>query len=233
MRIAVIVDNNLYKQGMETAWGLSIYVEAMGKKILFDAGPDPDVLERNAKSMGIDLSHIDFAAISHSHGDHTGGLELLASLKPSLKVYIPPSISLKSYVSDVGLNPIALGETMEISEKVFYIKPLFGPPIEGSLALDLGNKIAILVGCSHPGVINIARQASDDLGKRPYLLIGGFHTAYSPIRNIEKIASDLIGMGIEKIYPIHCSGDTMREYMAERYGERYGGGGAGLEINLE
>lgn len=102
IRIVVLVDNNPYRQDLEKAWALSVYVEAGGVRFLFDTGPDPMVLEKNARRLGIDLSKIDFIVISHAHGDHTGGLRLLASIKPGMVVYVPPDRSLVNYVRSLA-----------------------------------------------------------------------------------------------------------------------------------
>ena len=40
-------------------------------------------------------------------------------------------------------------------------------------------------------------------------------------------------MGVEKIYPIHCSGDTIRSYLANSYKDKYGDGGVMLEIDIQ
>jgi len=55
-------------------WGYSALVEVDGRKILFDTGAHPDVVLRNAKEMGVDLSAVDTVVLSHNHDDHTGGL---------------------------------------------------------------------------------------------------------------------------------------------------------------
>jgi len=55
-------------------WGYSALVEVDGRRILFDTGAHPDVVLRNAKEMGIDLSTADTVILSHNHDDHTGGL---------------------------------------------------------------------------------------------------------------------------------------------------------------
>ena len=55
-------------------WGYSALVEVDGREILFDTGAHPDVVLRNAKEMGIDLSKVDTVILSHNHDDHTGGL---------------------------------------------------------------------------------------------------------------------------------------------------------------
>src|SRR6266853_214293 len=57
--------------------------------ILFDTGDNPDILARNAKAKGVDLSNLDFAVLSHRHGDHMGGLDHLLAVNPSVKIYAP------------------------------------------------------------------------------------------------------------------------------------------------
>ena len=56
--------------------GLSLYIEADGKKILFDTGQSGDFM-KNAGSLGKDLNTLDYCILSHGHYDHTGGLECL------------------------------------------------------------------------------------------------------------------------------------------------------------
>lgn len=58
-------------------WGYSALVEVDGRKFLFDTGSNPDVVLKNAKSLGINLSEVEDVVISHNHDDHTGGLILL------------------------------------------------------------------------------------------------------------------------------------------------------------
>jgi 7,8-dihydropterin-6-yl-methyl-4-(beta-D-ribofuranosyl)aminobenzene 5'-phosphate synthase len=72
VRLVVLVDNNPCREGLKTAWGLAVYIEADEARLLFDTGPDPDVLERNAEKLSINLSKVDFVVISHVHSDHTG-----------------------------------------------------------------------------------------------------------------------------------------------------------------
>jgi 7,8-dihydropterin-6-yl-methyl-4-(beta-D-ribofuranosyl)aminobenzene 5'-phosphate synthase len=40
-------------------------------------------------------------------------------------------------------------------------------------------------------------------------------------------------MGVEKIYPIHCSGDAVRSYLASSHKDKYGDGGVGLELVIQ
>jgi 7,8-dihydropterin-6-yl-methyl-4-(beta-D-ribofuranosyl)aminobenzene 5'-phosphate synthase len=55
-------------------WGFAALVEADGHRLLFDTGARPDTVLKNARELGIDLSGVTEAVLSHHHGDHTGGL---------------------------------------------------------------------------------------------------------------------------------------------------------------
>lgn len=71
-------------------WGYSALVEVDDKKILFDTGRKPETVLKNAEELGIDLSQVETVFLSHSHGDHTGGL---LTLRKKLKQKNPNAIS--------------------------------------------------------------------------------------------------------------------------------------------
>jgi len=70
-------------------WGFAALIEYGGKRILFDAGNDAAVFERNVKALGVDLERLDFAVISHRHGDHIAGLNYLLKVNPRVRIYAP------------------------------------------------------------------------------------------------------------------------------------------------
>ncbi|BEP30028.1 MBL fold metallo-hydrolase [Helicovermis profundi] len=75
MKLTVLIDNNtLIDRYFLGEPGVSYFIESEGKKILFDLGYS-DAFIYNGEKMKIDLFNIDFLAISHSHLDHTWGLE--------------------------------------------------------------------------------------------------------------------------------------------------------------
>jgi 7,8-dihydropterin-6-yl-methyl-4-(beta-D-ribofuranosyl)aminobenzene 5'-phosphate synthase len=55
-------------------WGYAALVEVDGRKFLFDTGAHPDIVLRNAKTLGVDLAQVEDVILSHNHDDHTGGL---------------------------------------------------------------------------------------------------------------------------------------------------------------
>jgi 7,8-dihydropterin-6-yl-methyl-4-(beta-D-ribofuranosyl)aminobenzene 5'-phosphate synthase len=88
-RITVLYDAFGKNPAMTKDWGYAALVEIGGKRILFDTGNDPGILAKNAKAKGVDLARLDFAVLSHRHGDHIGGLSFLRSVNPTVKVYVP------------------------------------------------------------------------------------------------------------------------------------------------
>ena len=52
---------------------MSLLVEIGDKKILVDAGAS-DLFLENMEKLGMDVSDIDFAVLSHAHYDHANGM---------------------------------------------------------------------------------------------------------------------------------------------------------------
>lgn len=75
MQLTILVDNTTISH-LYAEWGVSFYIEEEENKILFDLGTT-DLFLQNAQKLGIDLSQLDYLAISHGHNDHIGGLEYL------------------------------------------------------------------------------------------------------------------------------------------------------------
>ena len=88
-KITVLYDAFGKDSVMQKDWGYAALVEYGDKRILFDAGNNPDILARNAKAKGIDLSRLDFVVMSHRHGDHMGGLGYVLSVNPKVAIYAP------------------------------------------------------------------------------------------------------------------------------------------------
>ena len=88
-QITVLYDAFGEASDMQKDWGYAALVEYGGRRILFDTGNNPDILERNAKAKGVDLARLDFVVMSHRHGDHMGGLAHLLRVNPNVKIYAP------------------------------------------------------------------------------------------------------------------------------------------------
>jgi 7,8-dihydropterin-6-yl-methyl-4-(beta-D-ribofuranosyl)aminobenzene 5'-phosphate synthase len=88
-QVTILYDAFGKDSGMQKDWGYAALVEYGGKRILFDTGNNPSVLERNVKAKHVDLSKLDFVVMSHRHGDHVGGLSYLLKVNPRVKIYAP------------------------------------------------------------------------------------------------------------------------------------------------
>ncbi len=74
LRVTVLIDN-ISNNDLEMEWGLSIYIEYQGKKILLDTGAS-DKFWENAKKLNLDLTDVDCGVLSHAHYDHADGMDV-------------------------------------------------------------------------------------------------------------------------------------------------------------
>ena len=75
LRITTLIENNPGdKKELCFEHGLSLLIEADGKRILFDTGQSGNFI-KNAMTLMQDLKNMDAVVISHGHYDHSGGFE--------------------------------------------------------------------------------------------------------------------------------------------------------------
>ena len=87
MKIVTLTENASVSEAIMAEHGLSLYIETGEKKILFDMG-QTDAFIQNAQKIGIDLSQVDFAVLSHGHYDHGGGLYAFLKVNQKAPVYL-------------------------------------------------------------------------------------------------------------------------------------------------
>lgn len=212
MKITIIYDNKTWEEGLKADWGFSCLVEAYDKKILFDTGTNGSILLHNMQRLNIDPTIIEEVFISHAHGDHTGGLPDLLRINNAVKVYIPVSCPEPPGASEV----VRVKEPFKIHENIFSSGEL--KSIEQSLLVKTQKGLAVIVGCSHPGVKNILKAASQ-FGK-PYAIIGGLH-GFSDFNLVKDL---------EFICPTHCT--QFKSKIELLYPKKYVGGGVGKVIEI-
>jgi 7,8-dihydropterin-6-yl-methyl-4-(beta-D-ribofuranosyl)aminobenzene 5'-phosphate synthase len=88
-RVTILYDAFGDSKELTKDWGFSALVEHDGKRILFDSGNNAEIFERNVKALGVDLTKIDFAVISHRHSDHATGVKYLLKVNPTVTIYVP------------------------------------------------------------------------------------------------------------------------------------------------
>ena len=122
MKVTVLTDN-LAGEKLLCEWGLSLYIEHGGHRILLDFG-NTDVFAQNAASLGIDLSAVDTAVLSHAHFDHSDGMPYFFALNEQAPVYMQASAKLMYYginmngFSYAGIKP---GLLQEYADRIRYV----------------------------------------------------------------------------------------------------------------
>ena len=87
MKITVLCEDTCARKGLAAEHGLSLYIETDTHRILFDMG-QTDLFARNAAALGIDLSAVDVAVLSHGHYDHGGGLDAFLQMNRKAEVWV-------------------------------------------------------------------------------------------------------------------------------------------------
>jgi 7,8-dihydropterin-6-yl-methyl-4-(beta-D-ribofuranosyl)aminobenzene 5'-phosphate synthase len=99
LRITVLVENTARGADLLAEHGLAFWIEADGRRILFDTGQGKALLS-NAEHLGISLDTAEFVVISHGHYDHTGGLKPLLELAKQFAVCLHPAALATKYAKE-------------------------------------------------------------------------------------------------------------------------------------
>lgn len=219
--VKVLYDNYTAEKGLTADWGFSCLITGSEKSILFDTGAKGDVLLQNMAKMNVTPDNAEVAVISHNHGDHTGGLVSVVGQNGKMTVYLPPSCpeTMVQQVEKLGAKAVTVTQPVEICPGVFVIGPIGDKIIEQALAVDTSRGIVLITGCSHPGVIEIAKRAKEQLRRDIYMICGGMHLLEMSEAQIGKVIAELKSLGIQKIGPTHCTGEKAIALFKEAFGD--------------
>lgn len=77
------------------------------------------------------------------------------------------------------------------------------------LAVETGEGLAVIVGCSHPGVINMVKTVAERLQRPVVSVWGGAHLVEADEQRILHTAQELQEMGVKRVGLCHCSGNQL------------------------
>ncbi len=220
-KVTTLVDNDVWKKGLASTWGLSLYVEIDSgeerHRILMDTSGSFEVLFGNARKLGVNLSDVEAVFVSHWHLDHCGCLShVLPLLRQQTPVYVPSKSSsgIKAIREAEG-TPIVCSDPVYFMDGVMSTGEIGGGVSEHSLVINMRDKgLVVLSGCAHPGIVNIVKRAQLVSGvSRVYAVIGGFHI--SSKREGAYVAEFLHELGVKLVSPCHCTGVNAKDAIAD------------------
>lgn len=238
MRITALTENVSHSPRAVAEHGLSLYIETAGKKILFDMGQS-DLFWRNAEALGIDLSCVDIAVVSHGHYDHGGGLAKFLEVNGKAPVYIS-RYAFEEHRNktgkDIGLSPTLSGcERLIFTDEICRINAdltLYSCneqecayPVDSGgmtaagkaedfrheqyLLVEAEGKRVLFSGCSHKGILNVAEWF------RPDVLVGGFHLSGLPCDGELTAMARRLATHDTDYITCHCTGVAQYEWMRQ------------------
>ncbi len=208
----VVINDNVSREGLLNEWGWSAYIETRELRFLFDADTNPEVIRYNSEKLGIDLRNLDFAVLSHWHGDHYGGFEYVGRINKGLTVYVPPG---GRFPKEWGLTPVVVREPRRLASYIYSTGPMGYYIREQAIGVELKEKVVVIVGCSHPGAHKLTAKIKELTGGKEVLaVIGGYH---SPSKEVIDNLAELSNF----ICPAHCSGEEAKQYVKRKYPGKY------------
>jgi 7,8-dihydropterin-6-yl-methyl-4-(beta-D-ribofuranosyl)aminobenzene 5'-phosphate synthase len=103
---------------------------------------------------------------------------------------------------------------------------------ELSLAIRTPAGLAVIVGCSHPGVERIVREAAR-IDSRIHLVAGGFHLVQAPSSEVKRTVDVLFDeLRSQRIAPGHCTSEAGFAAFLQRFGDRFERAGLGDVLPL-
>lgn len=227
-KISILYDNVCSRDDLQGGFGFSCYVEWNGKKILFDTGGKRDVFFQNAQTLDIPLEELTSVVFSHHHWDHTAGIDELLKIVPeNTTVCLPEpfstSVSKKIPENRVQLKKVEQLDQIDAEVSLLVLKGSYWfctSIYELSLLLHTAKGIVIITGCAHPGILKIIEKTKELFSdQKIHLVLGGFHLHRSWSCTSAKVVQKFKELGVEKVAPCHCAGQTAIQQFKEVFEE--------------
>lgn len=232
--ITILYDNYIFSEGTKADWGFSCILKGTEKTILFDTGTRSDILFHNINKLKVNPKDVELVAISHNHGDHTGGLFAFLKENNEVSVYLPVSFPDGFFrrVENAGAKTVSVDKPVEICKDVFSTGEMGIRIKEQSLILNTSKGLVVITGCAHPGIVDIVKKAKEVLDDKIYLVIGGFHLRAKSENEVKNIISQFKDLGVLKVGATHCTGDNAIALFKKAYGENFVQMGVGRVIKF-
>lgn len=223
--VTILYDNTVFAKGTRAEWGFSCFIQSAKDTILFDGGTVDTILLRNAHELDVDLSTTKRMFLSHDHLDHAGGLRGALEKAPGTPVYVGAHFT-PSVVDSIALNrgrAVRVTEPVEISRSFFSAGefPSSRGTYEQALVIETDSGLVVVVGCAHPGIVEILQWVKREFKKELFAVFGGFHLLNLTQPQVEAVIQGLRNLGVRKCGPTHCTGEKAIQWISQAYGSDF------------
>lgn len=165
-------------------------------------------------------------------------LQRTAGLPPSMSYYRgaqPDVFRAGSPWPDANFEIIQ--QTTEIFPGFFVLSTVSDKPgtremNELSLAIKTPEGLAVIVGCSHPGIEKVLGNATS-IEPQLYTVTGGFHLVMTPQTEVQRVAATLHDtLKIKRVAPGHCTSELGFKVLMDQFKDRFDEAGLGRVISL-
>jgi 7,8-dihydropterin-6-yl-methyl-4-(beta-D-ribofuranosyl)aminobenzene 5'-phosphate synthase len=232
--LTIMYDNRVCDENLQADFGFACLISGVDKTILFDTGGKGEVLLGNFEKMETRPTDVDVVVISHDHNDHTGGLLSILDENRDIAVYLPASCP-AAFVAEVegrAADVTVVTNPTEVCSNVFVIGPMGDRAVEQALVVDTSDGLIIITGCAHPGIVDIAKRAQEELQRDILMVCGGMHLARSSKDDVVRAIGRLKELGVRKAAPSHCTGSNAISLFEEEFGENFVEVGVGSLIRF-
>lgn len=238
--ISVLFNNSSRNPKLKAAHGLSCLIEGLGNTVLFDTGGDGVILLDNMKALGKDPKAVDKVVLSHAHWDHSGGLfAFLHQARPGVEAFIPRAVSglFREHAVLLGAKVTVVDGPVEIVKGLHSTGEMGGEHLpvdrrEQALVFKGEAGAVVLTGCAHPDVVDIVRRAHEIVPGAIDVVLGGFHLKDAEADVAERVIGDLKGLGVRRMGPSHCTGETHAEAFRRAWSDGLVGFDAGTTFTF-
>lgn len=84
------------------------------------------------------------------------------------------------------------------------------------LVIERTSDLILIVGCSHPGIINIIKKVNSLFSKNISTIIGGTHLSKKGDREIDELVKQFMKLKIKEYYLCHCSGQKIQNALISK-----------------
>lgn len=131
MKLTVLMENT-GPEGLRAEHGLSLDIRYRDRHYLLDTGAS-EAFAENARALGVDLSEVDAAFLSHGHYDHSGGFEAFFRANARAAVYVRQGAQ-EAYYSGTGERRHYIG----VPRGLFEAHPDRFRFVEGNVQVETG-----------------------------------------------------------------------------------------------